>query len=53
MIQIIEGEVVLTSLAVTGRDENALAQCMSKLITHMGANIRAYHFFVFSDTDWL
>ena len=29
------------------RDENALAKLMSKLIPHMGAHIRAYHFLCF------
>ena len=28
-------------------DENGLARLMSRLITHMGANIRAYHFLCF------
>ena len=29
------------------KDENALARLMSRLIPHMGAHIRAYHFLCF------
>ena len=29
------------------KDGNALAERMSRMITHMGANIRAYHFLCF------
>ena len=33
--------------------ENALAKLMSRLIPHMGAHIRAYHFLCFQTADWV
>ena len=32
------------------KDENAPAEVMSRMITHMGANFRAYFFLVFANT---